>query len=214
MEVQLGEAVLELPDDPTEEQVFQVFEACQALLSGHFLLTSGRHSDRYLEKFQALQFPAVTDWFGAVLAARLQRHRVQPVHSVRTVVGPATGGILLSHVVARRLGQGSRALFTERVEGRQIFRRGFRLSQGQPVFVVEDVITTGSSVREVLDAVVAAGGRPAALGVLVDRSGGSADFGSLPVEALLHLDIPSWPADQCPLCRRGVPLTERGSRHL
>lgn len=198
------------------EEVARVFAECGALLTGHFLLTSGLHSDRYFEKFQVLQYPHLTERLGAELAARLQQRLAAADISVRTVVGPATGGILLSHVVARHLGTDTRSLFTEREEGKMIFRRGFRLEEGEPVVVVEDVCTTGGSINEVLAAVRAAGGRVAAIGLLVDRSGGKAlaAWPGIPVEVLLSLDVAAWPPSDCPLCRQGIPLTERGSRHL
>lgn len=200
----------------TGEEVARMFAECGALLTGHFLLTSGLHSDRYFEKFQVLQYPHLTDRLGAELAARLQRRLAAANVTVRTVVGPATGGILLSHAVARHLGADTRSLFTEREEGKMVFRRGFRLEPGEPVVVVEDVITTGGSVSEVLSAVRSAGGHVAAIGLLVDRSGGKAmaSWPGIPVEALLSLDVVAWPSSDCPLCRQGIPLTERGSRHL
>ncbi|MBE3576848.1 MAG: orotate phosphoribosyltransferase [Limnochordales bacterium] len=198
------------------KEIARVFEDCGALLTGHFLLTSGLHSDRYFEKFRVLQYPHLTDRLGAELAARLQRRLLLANVTVRTVVGPATGGILLSHVVARHLGPEARSLFTEREEGKMVFRRGFQIKPGEPVIVVEDVCTTGGSVNEVLAAVRAAGGQVAAIGLLVDRSGGRAlaAWSGIPVEALLSLDISAWPPSACPLCQQGIPVTERGSRHL
>jgi orotate phosphoribosyltransferase len=188
-----------------QEEVLQIFKDAGAYLEGHFLLTSGRHSGQYVEKFQVLQYPELTEKLCAELAARFQGQNVQ------TVVGPATGGIILSQLVARRLG--ARALFAEREGGKMALRRGFQLAPGERVLVVEDIVTTGGSVEEVLMLLQESGAAVVGIGLLVDRSGGKAKFG-VPTEALMKLDIPSYEPADCPLCKRGVPLTERGSRHL
>lgn len=188
----------------TEADVLTLFRDSQALLEGHFLLTSGLHSDRYFEKFAVLQHPKLTETLCKALADRFAADRVD------VVVGPAVGGILLAHEVAKHLG--TRSLFTEREGGRMRLRRGFAISPGERVLVVEDVVTTGGSVREVLDVVAEAKGTLIGVALLVDRSGGKVDFG-VRTEALLRLEVEAYPPENCPLCREGTPLTARGSRH-
>lgn len=188
-----------------EAEVLTIFREAGAYLEGHFLLTSGRHSDAYVEKFQVLQHPELTEKLCAALAARFQDQQIE------TVVGPATGGIILSQFVGKALG--TRAIFTEREEGKMTFRRGFKVEPGERVLVVEDIVTTGGSVEEVLEILRAAGAEIVGVGLLVDRSGGKADFG-LPTESLLKLEIPTFEPEKCPLCQKGVPLTQRGSRNL
>jgi orotate phosphoribosyltransferase len=189
----------------TEQEVLKVFKDSGAYLEGHFLLTSGKHSGHYVEKFQVLQYPDLTARLCRELAERFEEQKIQ------TVVGPATGGIILSQLVAGHIG--ARALFTERENGKMALRRGFQIQPGERVLVVEDIVTTGGSVREVLSLLEALGAAIVGVGLLVDRSGGTADFG-LPTEALMKLSIPTYQPDDCPLCQRGVPLTQRGSRNL
>lgn len=189
----------------TDREVLEIFRQCGALLEGHFLLTSGLHSDRYFEKFAVLQHPHLTEKLCRALAERFLGERVE------LVVGPAVGGILLAHEVAKRLG--TRAIFTEREGGKMCLRRGFAISPSQRVLVVEDVVTTGGSVREALDVVREAGGEPVGVALLVDRSGGAVNFG-VRTEALLRLEVKAYPPEECPQCRAGFPLTARGSRHL
>jgi orotate phosphoribosyltransferase len=188
----------------TSRDVERVFRESGALREGHFILASGRHSPLYLEKFQVLQHPVETERLCAALAswARLL--------DVETVAGPTTGGIILAHEVARQLGV--RAIYAERREngtGRE-FRRGFALRPGERVVVVDDIMTTGGSVQETLDAVRSGGGRVVGAAVLVDRSGGAADVG-VPIEALWRLDIPSYAPAECPLCAKGVAATHPGT---
>lgn len=189
----------------TSDEILTLFREAKALLEGHFLLTSGLHSGHYFEKFALLQHPRKTEALCKALADRFQEDGVQ------VVVGPAVGGILLAHEVGKHLG--TRAIFTEREAGRMALRRGFAIAPGERVLVVEDVVTTGGSVREVLDVVTAVGGEVVGVALLVDRSGGTVDFG-VPVEALLTLKVEAYPPDQCPLCRDGLPLTSRGSRYV
>lgn len=189
----------------TNDQVLAVFRESGALLEGHFLLTSGLHSDRYFEKFAVLQHPQKTELLCRALAERFAGDGVE------LVVGPAVGGILLAYEVAKRLG--TRSIFTEREGGQMRLRRGFTIAPGQRVLVVEDVVTTGGSVREVLDVVQEAGGQVVGVGLLVDRSGGKVEFG-VRTEALLRLDVKAYPKEECPQCQAGLPLTARGSRHV
>lgn len=192
----------------TEAAVQQLLEETKAILKGHFLLTSGLHSPLYVEKFNVLQHPQYTEMLCRELAERFRGEQVQ------TVMGPMTGGILLAHEVGKALG--TRAIFTERENGVMTLRRGFRIVPGERVLIVEDIVTTGGSVREVVKVVEQAGGVIVGVGLLTDRSGGKADFG-VPrdkVQALLHLTVPTYTADNCPLCKEGILMTERGSHHL
>lgn len=188
-----------------QEVIEKAMTEAGALLEGHFLLTSGLHSDRYFEKFNLLQHPEWTERLCRALAERFRGS------GATVVVGPAVGGILLAHEVAKALS--ARAIFTEREEGKMTLRRGFAIHPGERVLVVEDVVTTGGSVAEVISVVRERGGELVGVGLLVDRSEEGADFG-VPTEALLRLRVAAYPPDACPLCRDGIPLTARGSRHL
>jgi orotate phosphoribosyltransferase len=178
-----------------------------ALLDGHFLLSSGLHSPRYLQCARVLMDPALARRLGAELADSLRA--VLGGAEPRAVVAPALGGVLVAHEVARAFA--CRGLFTERQDGVMTLRRGFALERGEPVVVVEDAITTGKSTREVLDAMAAAGARVLAVGSLVDRSVGEVDFG-VPRRSLLRIEVPTYPADDCPLCRAGGKPVKPGSR--
>ena len=164
----------------------------KAILEGHFLLTSGLHSPLYVEKFNVLQHPEYTEKLCEMIADHFRNQGVQ------TVIGPATGGIILSQVTARLLG--TRSIFTER----------------EKVLIVEDIVTTGGSIREVVDVVNEAKGEIVGIGLFVDRSGGKADYG-VPADKvfpLVRLTVPAYRPEECPLCKKGVPITERGSHHL
>jgi orotate phosphoribosyltransferase len=186
----------------TEAEVKEMFVAAGAIIEGHFLLTSGLHSPMYVEKFNVLQHPEYTEKLCRALADKFRDAKIE------TVVGPMTGGILLAHETGKALG--TRAIFTERENGHMTFKRGFSLKPGERVLIVEDIVTTGGSVKEVIDVVRAAGGVPVAVGMLVDRSGGKVDFGDVPYQALLHLDVITYPPDACPLCVNKIPMTKRG----
>jgi orotate phosphoribosyltransferase len=188
----------------TSSDVERVFRESGALREGHFILASGRHSSLYLEKFQVLQHPAETERLCAAIAAWARSLDIE------TVAGPTTGGIILAHEVARQLGV--RAIYAERREngkGRE-FRRGFALRRGERVLIVDDIMTTGGSVQETIDAVRSAGGEVAGAAVLVDRSGGAADI-DVPIKALWRLEIASYVSAECPLCAKGVPATHPGT---
>lgn len=186
-----------------ERDIANIFEQSAALMTGHFLLTSGLHAQHYFEKFALLQRPELTEIVCSQLAERFKDDKID------VVVGPAIGGILLAYEVARALGV--RAIFTERVNGRMEFRRGFQIEPNENVLVVEDVVTTGGSVREVVDVVNGTEGRLAGVGVLVDRMETGADFG-VRTESLYRLKAEAFNPEECPLCEQGVPLTKRGSR--
>jgi orotate phosphoribosyltransferase len=184
----------------------QLFIESGALKEGHFLLASGRHSDKYLEKFDLLRNPAATSAVLEPLAARLREWEID------VIVGPTTGGILLAFELARQLGLP--AAYAERktegTSGREI-RRGTVFASGSKIFVIDDILTTGGSIAETLIALRDLPVDVAGIAVLADRSGGTVRFGDLPLLPLLSLDIQSWPAEECPLCAAGVPLVKPGS---
>lgn len=186
----------------TEAEVKELLTKTNALMHGHFLLTSGLHSPHYVEKFNILQYPRYTEKLCAAIAEKFKGKQID------TVVGPMTGGILLAHETAKALG--TRAIFTERESGKMTFRRGFTLKKGERVLIVEDIITTGGSIKEVIDVVQEFGGLPVAVAMLVDRSNGKVNFGDIPYIALLHMDVESYKPEECPLCHEGIPLTKRG----
>jgi orotate phosphoribosyltransferase len=193
---------------PQADPVLTLFRSTGAYLEGHFRLTSGLHSDSYLQCALVLQHPEHAARLGRLLAAELQKSA-----AVRfgVVVSPALGGVIIGHEVARALD--TRFLFTERDPGTKemALRRGFTVTPGEVAVVVEDVITTGGSTAEVVRVLTAAGASVAAAGSIIDRSGGTADVG-VPRVALATLRVPAWDAAECPLCRQGIPLVKPGSR--
>ena len=190
-----------------EQGVLNMLKTTGAVLDGHFLLTSGLHSPHYVEKFNVLQHPKLTEKLCRAMADKFEENF--PNEKIETVVGPVTGGILLAHEVGKALD--TRAIFTERVDGKMTFRRGFSLHEGEKVLIVEDIVTTGGSIKEVIDVVKSYNAIPVAVSMLVDRSGGKADFGDVPATALLHMNVETFEPENCPLCKKGVPLTKRGS---
>ncbi len=188
-----------------QEDVLDIYRKTGALLSGHFLLSSGLHSDRYLQSALVLQQPDIATKLCAALADHFKDQKIE------VVIAPALGGVFVSHETARALGV--RALFAERVKGELTLRRGFTISPGERVLVVEDVITTGKSTRETIEVVKKAGGSVIAAASLVDRSGGKAELG-VPYKSLVTLDVPAYAAETCPLCRAGSALVKPGSRGL
>jgi orotate phosphoribosyltransferase len=189
--------------------ILRIFRDTGAYLSGHFRLTSGLHSPEYLQCALVLQHPEHAASLGAKLASELRG--VAQAETIGVVVSPAMGGLIIGHEVARALG--TRFLFTERdpASGRMTLRRGFTLQPNEAAVVVEDVISTGGSTREVVDIVKAAGARPIAAGSIIDRSGGKAQVGA-PRVALATLEVVAWQPDDCPLCRQGLPVLKPGSR--
>jgi orotate phosphoribosyltransferase len=174
----------------------------KALLEGHFQLTSGNHSNQYIEKIRVLQNPEATHTLCKRLAQRLSEYDFD------TVIGPAYGAIVLAFEVARILGK--RFVFTQRNEGSMVFRSGFDLQDTQKAVVIEDIVSTGGSLAEVLSCASQRGIEVVAVGLLVDRSGGKLDPG-VPVESLLSMDIPLWRPEECELCKLEVPLIKPGS---
>ncbi len=195
----------ELHAELSEETIERWFRETGAYLTGHFKLSSGRHSDVYLEKFAVLQHPEYLTRLSATLARRFAGAGVE------TAVGPLTGGAILAYDVARYLG--ARFIFPERVEGEIAWRRGFTVREGERVLVVEDVVTTGGSVSEVLALLRKDRAEVVGVAALVDRSGGAASLG-VPFVPLWRVAARSWAPGECPLCAAGVPLTQRGSRGL
>ena len=188
-----------------QEDILGLFRQSGALLEGHFRLSSGLHSSRYLQCALVLQYPQHAAALGSALAA-LMLERAGPPESV---IAPALGGILVAHEVGRALGV--RALFAERQEGVLMLRRGFSITPGERCYVVEDVLTTGGSTRETMDVVRQAGGIVIAAGAIIDRSGGRTDLG-VPGAALAVLDVPNYPPEDCPMCRAGGKAVKPGSR--
>ncbi|MCI8361212.1 MAG: orotate phosphoribosyltransferase [Clostridiales bacterium] len=188
----------------TKERVIQVLKEAGVLQEGHFLLTSGRHSNKYLQCAKIFRNTKYSEELCADLAEQFQGDDVQ------LVVGPALGAVQMAYEVSRHLG--CENFFTEREDGVMVLRRGFSIQPGQRVLVVEDVVTTGGSVREVIDIVKAAGGLVVGVGVVVDRTGGKIDFG-VPVKSVISMDVQSWEAGDCPVCKEGKqPLVKPGSR--
>ena len=185
--------------------VEELFERSGALLDGHFVLKSGRHAGRYLEKFLVLQHPAI----GVELCRRFAE--MLAPYRPTLVVGPTTGGVLLSFETARQLGGHVRAAFAEPIAGGgRGLRRGWPVASDERVVLVDDILTTGASLAETVDAVRTAGAEPVAAAVIVDRSVTRFDPG-FAIHALGRLEIPSWPADSCALCAQDVPLRRPGS---
>jgi orotate phosphoribosyltransferase len=197
------------PADPTpmtDAEVLVALEAAGALLSGHFVLTSGRHSDRYVQCARVLEDPALTTRLAREMVRRLGDRAAQ----VDVVAAPAVGGIVIGFAVAQALGV--RFVFAEREQGAMTLRRGFHLSAGEHVLVVEDVVTTGGSVAEVLDLATAAGAVPTGVAALIDRGGDKAF--DAPFMPLLRLQVDSWAADSCALCSAGEAVASPGSRRI
>jgi orotate phosphoribosyltransferase len=174
-----------------------------ALLEGHFQLSSGLHSDRYLQSALVLQDPAKAEILCQGLAQRLPQ-------GIEYVVGPALGGVVASYELGRALG--CYAQFTERKDGVMSLRRGFRLPAGARAFIMDDILTTGTSIRECYEAIADTGADIVGCGCLVDRSGGEADVSGLPLYSLVELTVQAWQPEECPLCRQGIPVEKPGSR--
>ena len=185
------------------EEVIQKFRETEALLEGHFVLTSGLHSGVYLQCARVLQHPQVAEAFGQNIAKHFRDEQIE------TVASPAIGGIIIGHEVARALG--ARFIWTERENGVMVLRRGFTVSAGEKLLVVEDVVTTGGSTRETVTVLQSAGANVVAAASIIDRSSGQADVG-VPRLALATLNVPSVSPEDCEACRRGEPAVKPGSR--
>jgi len=190
----------------TEDEVLAEFRAADALLEGHFILSSGLRSPRYLQCARLLMDPARAERIARALAARLPE---ETRNAIDIVISPAMGGVIIGHEMGRALGRP--AVFVERPEGKFELRRGFRIDPGARVLMVEDVVTTGLSSREAIKAIEEAGGKVIAAASIVDRSGGSADLG-VPYTSLIRIDVPTYEADALPPELAAIPAIKPGSR--
>jgi orotate phosphoribosyltransferase len=182
-----------------DPEMVRALEDSGAFLQGHFQLSSGRHSDRYIEKFNLLQWPHYTEMVCRKMAAWGRSHEPQ------LIAGPTTGGVILAYEVGRQLDL--RGIFAERdPEGGRSFQRDFKIAPGERVMVVDDITSTGEAVMDTVEAVRKAGGVPVCAAVIVDRSGGQIDTDGVPFFAATELTMQTWAPDECPLCREGVPL--------
>ncbi|MFP4466078.1 MAG: orotate phosphoribosyltransferase [Candidatus Goldiibacteriota bacterium] len=190
-----------------EEKVLEVFRRANALLVGHFLLTSGKHSNIYLEKFSVLKNPEHTTLLCREIARKFKKYKPD------VVLGAAVGGIILAYETARQLKVPG--IFMEREKGRLKLRRGFDIKEGEKVLIVEDIVTTGGSVYEVIDELKTNYKcEIAGVGLLVDRSGKEIDFNEGETYALARMDIKTYDEKDCPMCKKGQELTKRGSRNI
>ena len=190
----------------TSDQILAILKEKDALLEGHFRLTSGRHAGYYMQCAKLLQYPEAA---GAIFE---QMANMFADNGVTIVIGPATGAIIIAYEAARALGV--KALFTERENGVMTLRRGFVIQPTDKVLVVEDVVTTGGSVKEVIEVVKSYGAEVVGVGILVDRTNGKIDFG-VPLKALVSIEIESFDPEDCPICREGkLPLVKPGSRQV
>ncbi|HIW56703.1 MAG TPA: orotate phosphoribosyltransferase [Firmicutes bacterium] len=190
----------------TREEIIEMLKEAGVLLEGHFLLTSGRHSDRYMQCAKIFQYSKYSVPLCAELVEKYKDDNVE------LVIGPAIGAIQMAYEVGRQLGV--KNIFAEREDGKMTLRRGFMIEKGQRVLIVEDVVTTGGSVKEVMELVKEAGGEIVGIGSIVDRTGGKIDFG-VPYKSAFSMDITSYEADECPICKSGeIPLVKPGSRKI
>ena len=189
----------------TIEERFELFKKSGAFLEGHFLLSSGLHSPQYVEKFRVLEYPEFTEQLCKDIAEEFKNNNVE------LVIGPMTGGIVLAHEVAKSLHV--KSMFTERVDNVMSLRRGFSFKEGTRILLVEDIVTTGGSIFEVIKLIKELGGDIVGVGYLVDRSGGKVDFG-VKQYPLVKLDIVTYKPDECLLCKAGVELIKPGSKKL
>jgi len=189
----------------TEPEILDIFKKSGALLTGHFQLTSGRHSDRYFQCAKVLQYPEYTQALCKMIADNFRMKEID------TVISPAIGGLVVGQEVARQLNK--RFIFAEREEKKLSLRRGFLLDENEKVLVCEDVVTTGGSVFEVMDIVKSNNAKIVGVGFIVDRSNGKVDFG-YPQFSTLKMEVVSYQPDECPLCREDIELVKPGSRKI
>jgi orotate phosphoribosyltransferase len=189
----------------TDDETLKLFLEAGALLKGHFLLSSGRHSDQYLEKFRLVENPLLLEPLCMGLAERFREDKIE------YVLGPTTAGIILAYVFARILGVPARYAETE--NGIRKLRRGQTLDRGAKILIVDDILTTGGAIRECIELAVQHNAEIAGIAVLADRTAGTLDLGYR-LESALSMRVDSWDADECPLCKKGEPMTQPGTRNL
>ncbi len=187
----------------SKEEIISIFKEKEVMLEGHFLLTSGRHSDKYMQCAKLFQYPDTSEIICKQLAQQFSDTKID------IVVGPAIGGIIMAYEMSRQLNV--KNIFAERVEGKMALRRGFEVLKGQNCLVTEDVVTTGGSVKEVIELLKAQGANVVGVGSVVDRSNGTVTF-DVPFKAVLTMEVISFDADDCPLCKGGSKPVKPGSR--
>jgi len=187
------------------EEILNIFNELGVIRKGHFLLTSGNHSDTYLQCARIFQNPVYSELFCKELALKFSNE------SIDLVIGPAIGGIILAYEVSRQLGVTN--CFTERENNIMNLRRGFEIKKGQRILIVEDVVTTGGSVKDVIELVKRLDGVVVGVGSIVDRSGGMANFG-VTFKSVIEIDVLKYDKEECPLCKKGIPLVKPGSRNF
>ncbi len=188
-----------------EDKILEIFKKTGALLQGHFLLTSGRHSNMYFQCAKVLQYPEYTEQVCKIIADHFKDY------SIDTVISPAMGGIIVGQEVARQLNK--RSIFAEREDKKLTLRRGFTINQGEKILICEDVVTTGGSVYEVIDIVNEQGGEVVGVGFIVDRSNGKVNFG-YPQKSTMKMEVISYLPEECPLCKENIPLVKPGSKKV
>ena len=189
----------------TEVEILEIFKKTGSLFEGHFLLTSGRHSNKYFQCAKVLQYPEYIEQLCSIVADHFKDFEID------TVISPAIGGLVVGQEVARQLNK--RFIFAERENKKLTIRRGFSLSEGEKVLVCEDVVTTGGSVFEVIDIVKNNNANIAGVGFIVDRSNGKVDFG-FPQISTLKMEVVSYLPEECPLCQQGLEIIKPGSRKI
>jgi len=189
----------------TEAEILEIFKKTESLFEGHFLLTSGRHSDKYFQCAKVLQYPEYIEQLCSIIVNHFEDYEID------AVISPAIGGLVVGQEVARQLNK--RFIFAERENKNLTLRRGFSLSEGEKVLICEDVVTTGGSVFEVIDIVKNNNAKVAGVGFIVDRSNGKVDF-EYPQISTLKMEVVSYLPEECPLCKDGLEITKPGSRKI
>ncbi len=188
-----------------QETLLKTFYKTEAILKGHFKLSSGLHSDTYIQCAKVMQYPELNSIIAGIIADKFREVRLDGV------IGPAIGGIILSYEVARKLGV--KGIFAEREEGKMKLRRGFEINKGENYLIVEDVITTGGSVKEIIELIKEREASIAGVASIIDRSGGKVKLHPRQY-SILVFNIKNYKPEKCPLCKQGIPLTAPGSKHI
>lgn len=189
----------------TDEEIVAAFQQAGALLTGHFQLRSKKHSNRFFQAALVFRDPQLGERLCRTLAQRIGGDT-----GAETVISPAVGGLLVGQEIARAMGL--KAIFADKENDQLVLKRGFTIRKGEKIIVAEDVVTEGGRVQQTIDLVRSLGGIPVAVAVITDRSGGKASFGNLPFYSLIKLDLPTWTADECPMCKAGQAIDVPGSR--